>query len=231
MRVRMTTIVWFRRDLRLSDQSALLAAVARGRPITPVYILDDDTPKHRRMGGASRWWLHHSLQALDAALRERGSRLILRRGSSPQALAQLAREVNASAIHCLRHYEPWWRNAERALQEILPVGSVKTGSGGQFKIYTPFWRALAQHMPPAKPRAAPKGMPPASRRYMSAMGGYLDIDMQKFAQLARTARQLGFGKGNGPAHLRGDFLVGIAFGVVQPDHAAGGVGELMQGGR
>lgn len=126
------------------------------------------------MGGASRWWLHHSLQALDAALRERGSRLILRRGSSPQALAQLAREVNASAIHCLRHYEPWWRNAERALQEILPVGtslirheglylvppgSVKTGSGGQFKIYTPFWRALAQHMPPARPRAAPDYIP------------------------------------------------------------------------
>lgn len=174
MRVRMTTIVWFRRDLRLTDQSALLAAVARGRPITPVYILDDDTPKHRRMGGASRWWLHHSLQALDAALRERGSRLILRRGSSPQVLAQLAREVNASAIHCLRHYEPWWRNAERALQEILPVGtslirheglylvppgSVKKGSGGQFKIYTPFWRALSQHMPPAKPRAAPNHIP------------------------------------------------------------------------
>lgn len=170
----MTSIVWFRRDLRLEDQAALLAAVGRGRPIAPVYILDDETPKHRQMGGASRWWLHHSLKSLDAALRARGSRLILRKGPAAQVLAQLAREVSASAIHCLRHYEPWWRNAERSLQEILPVGtslirheglylmppgSVKTGSGGQFKIYTPFWRALSQHMPPPPPRAAPTHIP------------------------------------------------------------------------
>ena len=152
----------------------MLAAVGRGQPITPVYILDDEAPKHRKMGSASRWWLHHSLLALDRALRERGSRLILRRGSTAQVLAQLSREVEASAIHCLRHYEPWWRNAERAVQEILPVGtslirheglylcppgSVKTGSGGQFKIYTPFWRALSHHMPPPRPRPAPDRIP------------------------------------------------------------------------
>ena len=73
------SIVWFRRDLRLSDQAALIAAAAAG-PVIPVYILDDDTPKHRAMGAASRWWLHHSLASLDASLREKGSRLILRRG-------------------------------------------------------------------------------------------------------------------------------------------------------
>jgi deoxyribodipyrimidine photo-lyase len=76
----MTTpvILWFRRDLRLSDQPALAAALASGAPIIPVYILDDDTPKHRKMGAASRWWLHHSLKALDGDLRALGSRLILR---------------------------------------------------------------------------------------------------------------------------------------------------------
>ncbi|MCB2046568.1 MAG: deoxyribodipyrimidine photo-lyase, partial [Novosphingobium sp.] len=52
-------IVWLRRDLRLADQAALAAAVAAGGPVIPVYILDDETPRHRRMGGASRWWLHH----------------------------------------------------------------------------------------------------------------------------------------------------------------------------
>ncbi|MGB5078413.1 MAG: deoxyribodipyrimidine photo-lyase, partial [Sphingorhabdus sp.] len=50
-------IIWFRRDLRLADQPALAAAVANGTPVIPVFILDDETPKHRRMGGASRWWL------------------------------------------------------------------------------------------------------------------------------------------------------------------------------
>ena len=58
-------LCWFRRDLRLSDQAALIAAAGEG-PVIPVYVLDDETPKHRKMGGASRWWLHHSLKALQA---------------------------------------------------------------------------------------------------------------------------------------------------------------------
>lgn len=108
-------ILWFRRDLRLADQPALAAAVASGAPVIPVYILDDDTPKHRKMGAASRWWLHHSLTALDADLRALGSRLILRSGKSDEILSALATKTGASAVHCIRHYEPWWRNAEKAL--------------------------------------------------------------------------------------------------------------------
>ena len=80
-------ILWFRRDLRLSDQAALAAATREG-PVVPVYILDDETPKHRIMGAASRWWLHHSLASLDAELREKGSRLILRKGKSAKVLAK-----------------------------------------------------------------------------------------------------------------------------------------------
>jgi deoxyribodipyrimidine photo-lyase len=163
-------ILWFRRDLRLADQPALAAAVASGAPVIPVYILDDDTPKHRKMGAASRWWLHHSLTALDADLRALGSRLILRSGKSDGILSALATKTGASAIHCIRHYEPWWRNAEKALVHglkegctfvchdgnyLLPAGSVTTGSGGQYKIYTPFMRALWQHMPPPVPLAPP----------------------------------------------------------------------------
>lgn len=162
-------ILWFRRDLRLSDQAALLAAVEEG-PVIPVYVLDDDTPKHRVMGGASRWWLHHSLESLDAALREKGSRLILRRGSCADVLPALAKEIGATQVHALHHYEPWWRNAEKAVGErldlqlhdgnyLMPPGTVRTGSGGLYKIYTPFMRALMQHMPPDEPRPAPKNIP------------------------------------------------------------------------
>ena len=86
------TIVWFRRDLRLSDQAALAAAAADG-PVVPVYILDDETPRHRSMGAASRWWLHHSLASLDADLREKGVRLILRRGKCEEQLIQIAAET------------------------------------------------------------------------------------------------------------------------------------------
>ncbi len=162
-------ILWLRRDLRLADQAALHGAVENGVPIIPVFILDDETPKHRKMGGASRWWLHHSLKSLDADLQKLGSKLILRQGNSAQILSELAQETGACAVHAIRHYEPWWRNAERALKDkvklvlhdgnyLMPMGSVKTGSGGDFKIYTPFWRALSAHMPPPKPLTAPKNI-------------------------------------------------------------------------
>jgi len=167
----MTTpsILWLRRDLRLADQAALVAACAAG-PVIPVYILDDETPRHRRMGGASRWWLHHSLTSLAAALEQRGSRLILRRGPCDEVLAALAAETGAREVHALHHYEPWWRNAERTVAKQLtlhlhhgnylaPAGSVLTGSGTPFKIYTPFWRALTERMPPAPPLPAPDRVP------------------------------------------------------------------------
>lgn len=158
-------IVWLRRDLRLSDQAALRTAASEG-PVVPVYILDDDTARHRKMGEASRWWLHHSLKALDAALREKGSRLILRRGRSVDVLTQLADELDTQRVHALRHYEPWWRNAEREVAKaleltlhdgnyLLPPGAVKTGGGTPYKIYTPFMRAVMGHMPPRELTSRP----------------------------------------------------------------------------
>lgn len=160
------SLLWFRRDLRLADQAALIAAAAQG-PVLPVYILDDETPRHRSMGRASRWWLHHSLESLDRDLRARGSRLILRRGRSADILAKLAEETGARCVHALHHHEPWWRNAEREVagrlelvlhhgNYLLPPGTLTGGSGDPYKIYTPFMRALMRHMPPAFPRPAPR---------------------------------------------------------------------------
>ena len=162
-------ILWLRQDLRLADQSALAAAVRCG-PVVPVYVLDDETPKHRAMGAASRWWLHHSLASLDSDLREKGSRLILRRGKCDEELGAVAHQVGANAVHAIRHYEPWWRNAERAVANRLdlqchdgnflaPPGSVTTGSGAPYKIYTPFWRALNEIMPPPHPLDPPHAIP------------------------------------------------------------------------
>ncbi|EQB17660.1 deoxyribodipyrimidine photo-lyase [Novosphingobium lindaniclasticum LE124] len=159
-------IVWLRRDLRLSDQPAIVEAASQG-PVVPVYVLDDETPKHRRMGAASRWWLHNSLEKLDAALRAKGSRLILRKGRSEEVLKAVAEEVGASSVHALHHYEPWWRNAEKAVAQVLdlhlhhgnylaPPGSVLNGSGRPYKIYTPFWRALHERLPPIEPLPAPR---------------------------------------------------------------------------
>ncbi|WP_022684183.1 cryptochrome/photolyase family protein [Sphingobium bisphenolivorans] len=158
-------ILWFRQDLRLSDQAALTAAAQEG-PVIPVYILDDELPRDWKLGAASRWWLHHSLKSLDKSLRDKGSRLILRRGDCAAVLKRIAEETGAQRVHALRHHEPWWRNAEKALAKhfdlslhdgalLSPPDSIRTQSGSAYRIYTPFARAVMEWMPPPEPASAP----------------------------------------------------------------------------
>jgi deoxyribodipyrimidine photo-lyase len=165
----MTAIVWFRQDLRLSDQAALAAAAAAG-PVIPVYVLDDERPDAWRIGGAQRWWLHHSLAALDASLRDKGSRLILRRGDAVREIAKIASEIGAERVHAIRHYEPWWQAAEAELQaeidlrrhdgnQLAPPAAISTGLGGRYKVYSAFWKALSAQMPPPAPNPAPHAIP------------------------------------------------------------------------
>ncbi len=151
-------IVWLRRDLRLADNPALFEAAKHG-PVIAAYVLDDAAAKSHAYGGASRWWLHHSLADLAKRFEARGSKLILRKGDTVEELIKLADETGAEAIHANRHYEPWWRNAEKALDEaltlhrydgnyLMPPGAVRTGAGGEDKIYTPFSRAVRAQLPP-----------------------------------------------------------------------------------
>ena len=102
-----TTIVWFRQDLRLSDNPAFAAAVKSGGPVLPLYVLDDESPGEWRLGGASRWWLHHSLSALAHELKVRSSTLVLRRGHAAQVVPELAAEIGADAVVWNRCCEPW----------------------------------------------------------------------------------------------------------------------------
>ncbi len=171
-------VLWLRQDLRLADQPALRAAAAAG-PVVPLYVLDDGDaadggPGEWRMGGAQRWWLHHSLTALDADLRALGSRLVLRRGAAAEVVAQVAREAGAGQVHAIRHYEPWWRAAEAALaarvdlrlhdgNHLAPPDRVRSGQGTPFRIYSAFWRGLSALMPPEQPVAAPSELRAPSR--------------------------------------------------------------------
>ena len=162
-------IVWLRRDLRLADQPAFHAAADAG-PVVPVFVFDEGAGGEHAYGGASRWWLHHSLASLGKDLEKRGLNLVLRRGEAASELASLADEIGAGAIHALRHYEPWWRKAQGVLAKgrvplclydgnyLAPPGSITTGAGTPYKIYSPFARALFQEMPPPEPLPAPAGM-------------------------------------------------------------------------
>ena len=163
-------LLWLRQDLRLHDQPALVAAAHAGAVI-PVYVLDDEMPGAWRVGGAQRWWLHHSLASLAKALEAKGSRLILRRGRAAPVLEALMKETGVSRIHAIRHYEPWWREAEAALGDALCLHDgnhlarpedVTTGAGKPFRIYSSFWKALQAHLPPDEPLPAPRSIPAPS---------------------------------------------------------------------
>jgi len=151
-----SSILWFRQDLRLSDNHALVAA-AEG-VFAAVYILDE------KIGGAQRWWLHYSLKALAEDLAARGVSLILRRGDPVSVLKALMAETGAATIHATRAYEPWWQAADAALGDALTLHAgnylahpptVLTGSGGRYKIFTPYWKALLERMPPPLPLPVP----------------------------------------------------------------------------
>ncbi|HVV99097.1 MAG TPA: deoxyribodipyrimidine photo-lyase, partial [Planctomycetaceae bacterium] len=96
------TIVWFRQDLRLADQPALRAAVARKMPVVPVFVWSPEDERHWPPGAASRWWLHHSLTALAGDLKAHGSRLIVRRGRAADVLPELCDEAGADCVHYCR---------------------------------------------------------------------------------------------------------------------------------
>jgi deoxyribodipyrimidine photo-lyase len=168
-------IVWFRRDLRLTDQAALAAAAANKGPVIPVFILDDEKAGSWKAGGASRWWLHHSLESLARGLGHLGSGLVLRRGDSAATILALAEEVGAVAIHTGIMPEPWERAADDAVAGALAgrdcafhrhqtalmhdPDAITTQAGNPFSVFTPFANAFGRGVHPGPPAPAPKHLP------------------------------------------------------------------------
>lgn len=164
------TLVWLRRDLRLSDNAALRAALDGGGAVVPVYVWSPADDGAWPPGAASRWWLHHSLTQLDAALRKAGSRLIVRCGHAASVLPELAAECGATAVAWPRQYEPDARAVAMAARDALEQrgvtvietrgnvlfepGELLTTSGDAYRVFTPFWNAI---------RGMRGGVPPSLR--------------------------------------------------------------------
>jgi len=172
-------LVWLRRELRLADNPALDAALATGRPVLPVFVLDEDSPGPWAPGGATRWWLHHSLAALTSDLAARGAPLVLRRGRYAEVIPALAAETGAAEVHAGLPTEPWSRAVLREVagQVKLKVhlttllhapAAVRTQAGTPYGVYTPFARACRTlgEVPPPGPAPAriASPAPPASDR-------------------------------------------------------------------
>jgi deoxyribodipyrimidine photo-lyase len=176
-------IVLFRDDLRLADQPALSAALARGQALVCAYVLDDDAPGPWKLGGASRWWLHHSLASLRSSFQELGGRLVLRRGSTIEILTDLVTETGAQTVYTSRAFEPWAVRLENELKDELAKNGARlrrfagrllhdpdkllTGSGSHYKVYTPFWRSLAKSAV-RRPIDAPRSLKQAATDIASA---------------------------------------------------------------
>ena len=167
-----TAIWWLRRDLRLADNNALAAALAGGRRVVPVFILDPILLEGPAGSPTRTAFLLGGLRALDADLRARGSRLVVRRGRPAAELARLAAESGATAVYAEDDHSPYARRRDAAAQRVAPLhlvgsaairppGTILKRDGTPYTVFTPFSRAwLAQPLPdPAELRPAPAALP------------------------------------------------------------------------
>jgi len=164
-----SSIVWFRQDLRLSDNPCLYEASQKGE-IIPIYILDEVNSSSFKMGGASRWWLHNSLKKLNATL---NNKLNVYQGDSKEIIIKLLQELDINAVYWNRCYEPWRIRVDSEIKAILknmgvdcksfnasllwePMNILKNDNT-PYKVFTPFYqkgcmKAKSPHQPLPKPQ-------------------------------------------------------------------------------
>jgi deoxyribodipyrimidine photo-lyase len=150
-------ILWFRRDLRLRDNPALLAAVETGRPIIPLFVLQE-AEDIRLAGAASLWWLDKSLRVLKRDLERLGSTLVLRRGDAAQIVLDIVERTGAASVYWNRLYDGGAVKRDTSLKTdlihrgveaksfnsglLIEPWALKTKTGGPFKVFTPFWKTM-----------------------------------------------------------------------------------------
>ncbi len=178
----MRTIVWFRgKDLRLADHAPLRDALA-GEEVIPLFVLDPYffAPERARALPHRMQFLLDSLEALEGSLRDRGSRLVVVAGRSVEVVPRLARAWRADRVVAQRWVEPFARERDRRVNEalggrlelfegetLLPPGTLRTGAGAPYSVFTPFARRLREELVVGRPRQAPRALPPVPRSVKS----------------------------------------------------------------
>ena len=161
-------IVWFRRDLRLTDNPALQAALEAGHAPIPLYVHAPDEDAPWQPGGASCAWLARSLRSLDADLRKLGSRLLIRRGNSLAEIETLIDETGAEAVYWNRLYEPAPIARDTRVKDALKSRglhvessnsallvepwTIATLGGDPYRVFTPFWKNASARVAGQQPQ-------------------------------------------------------------------------------
>ena len=165
-------ILWFRRDLRLHDHPAMLAAIRFGGPLIPIFIRDRSVDN---LGTAAKWRLGLAIDSFSKTLTANGSRLILRSGPASETLASLIRETGAKAVMWSRLYDPHSITRDKEIKSALRAlgvfaeshhghllfepWQIKTKQDGHYRVFTPLWREIEKREVP-EPETAPVCLKP-----------------------------------------------------------------------
>ena len=179
-----TTIVWYTQNLRTDDHPALHAAAQRGH-VVPVYVLETEYTGPSAMGGATKWWVHRSLQALSEQLGTLGSPLILRKGDPATELRKVANAVGADRVMFCESIEPDMQMRDEEVEHALGqqgievdrfpmdllwgIGSVMTKDGNPYQVFTAFWKMALKTAEVAQPLDAPSKLS-APDRHTKSLG-------------------------------------------------------------
>ena len=222
-------IVWLRRDLRLADNPALHAACATHERVLSVYIHAPQEEGDWAPGAASRWWLHHSLEALRASLHTHHAELHLRAGDSLGELTALIKATGAEAVYWNRLYEPTAIARDTRIKQALreqgvaahsfnaalwrEPWQVETKTGDPYRVFTPFWRNLRTLIDDAEPLPVPQPL-----RGATAEGG---MSLESLELLPRIRWDAGIAKAWTPGERGAQELLELFADDAVNDYAEG----------
>jgi deoxyribodipyrimidine photo-lyase len=219
-------VLWFRRDLRLRDHPALLAAAADG-DVVPLFVLDPAL--WEPAGPPRRAWLARSLRALAGSVAEIGGTLVVRRGDPTTLVPDVAAAAGAGTVHVTADAGPYGRRRDAAVERALAAagrglvrtgtpyavgpGTLLTGEGTPYRVFTPFHRAWARHGWPA-----PAATPPAGLRWAPGVTGEAlpdepdleGLDLPDAGEAAALARWTEFADGGLAAYAEDRDRPGLA---------------------